>query len=294
MPPTQLIGRAELVATVTALLDPLFADRAHAVVPEFRLDSSNAEAVAAICKRLDGIPLAIELAAARTNTLEPQVLLAMLWQRLPLLSAGAPDLPLRQRTLRGTVAWSDGLLEPTERTLFRRLAVFAGGWTIDAAEAVCADPDSSSVEIVSALGRLVDSSLITREPGADQRPRFSMLETVREYALERQEEAGETATIKRRHLEWSVPMMRDGAGLASCWRIPPRRRPRVLGRMLWGQMVSSRTARATTRRRSIGLTRPTSWRSSSATSSRARWPSVFKEMCASARGAGTGNHALRT
>ena len=146
----------------------------------------------------------------------------------------------------------------------------------------------------AALGVAASAQWIAHEPGADQRPRFSMLETVREYALERQEEAGETATIKRRHLEWSVPMMRDGAGLASCWRIPPRRRPRVLGRMLWGQMVSSRTARATTRRRSIGLTRPTSWRSSSATSSRARWPSVFKEMCASARGAGTGNHALRT
>jgi len=185
----------------------LFADRAQAVTPEFRLDSTNAAVVGAICRRLDGIPLAIELAAARTNTLEPQALVSMLRRRLPLLSGGAPDLPPRQRTLRGTIAWSEALLEPSDRVLFRRLAVFAGGWTIDAVEAVCTGPDSTSVEVLSGLGRLFDSSLIQRTHSADQRPRFSMLETVREYALERQAEAGEVSAVNRRHLEWSLRLV---------------------------------------------------------------------------------------
>jgi predicted ATPase/class 3 adenylate cyclase len=167
----------------------LFRQRAQAAVPDFEADY---EQLAELCRRLDSLPLAIELAAARVKLLTPAELLARLDRRLPILTGGRRDLPERQQTLRGTIEWSYELLEPEEQTLFARLGVFSGGWTIDAAEAVCdADLDT--------LGSLLDKSLVRREE-----ERFSMLETIREYAAELLEASAEAQEIHRRQAEYIV------------------------------------------------------------------------------------------
>jgi predicted ATPase/DNA-binding XRE family transcriptional regulator len=184
----------------------LFVQRAVEVRPDFAFTDATAPAVAEICARLDGLPLAIELAAARAKLLPPAALLGRLERRLPLLVGGARDLPARQRTLRDAIAWSHDLLSPPGRALFRRLAVFAGGCTVEAAEAV-ADPDGR-LDAFAGLAELVDGSLLREEdgPGAEAHPepRFGMLETVREYALERLAEAGEWAATRRRHAAWCL------------------------------------------------------------------------------------------
>ena len=177
----------------------LFTERAAAVSPSFRLTEANAPAVAEITARLDGLPLAIELAAARTKVLSPEQMLPRLDRRLAVLTAGPRTLPERQRTLRGAIAWSHDLLEDAERTLFARLAAFAGGWTLDAAEAV-ADPASLGLDGLDALASLVDRSLIRRtDPNGE--PRFAMLETIREFAWEQLERSGEAEDVRRRHAE---------------------------------------------------------------------------------------------
>jgi predicted ATPase len=167
----------------------LFTERAHAADPGFELTGGNAAAVAEICRRLDGLPLAIELAAARVRLLPPQALLPRLGQQLSLLTSGARDLPERQRTLRSTLDWSYGLLSASEQVLFARLGVFAGPFSLPAAEAVGADsPDPGQAKepapVLETLGSLVDSSLVQADTGGDE-PRFALLETIREYALER-------------------------------------------------------------------------------------------------------------
>jgi predicted ATPase len=167
----------------------LFVQRAHAVAPGFELTSGNAEAVAEICRRLDGLPLAIELAAARVRLLPPQALLARLGQQLGLLTGGARDLPERQRTLRNTLDWSYGLLSASEQALFARLGVFASPFSLPAAEAVGADSPAPGQAkepgpVLETLGSLVDSSLVQPETRGGE-PRFSLLETIRQYALER-------------------------------------------------------------------------------------------------------------
>jgi predicted ATPase/class 3 adenylate cyclase len=177
----------------------LFVDRATAVRPRFRVTNENAPAVAEITARLDGLPLAIELAAKRTKLLTPQALLARLGQRLPLLSTGTRDLPERQRTLRGTIEWSHDLLEPEEQHLFARLAAFAGGWTLEGAETVSAA--GLELEVLDGLGSFVDKSLVQQEEPTDGEMRFFMLETIREYAAERLAESGEEDEIRRRHAE---------------------------------------------------------------------------------------------
>jgi predicted ATPase/class 3 adenylate cyclase len=165
----------------------LFRQRAEAAAPEFAADY---EQLAEICRRLDSLPLAIELAAARVKLLTPADLLSRLDRRLPILTGGRRDLPERQQTLRATIQWSYELLEPDEQALFARLAVFSGGWTMDAAEAVCgADLDT--------LGSLLDKSLVRRDE-----QRFSMLETIREYAAELLEASGEPEEVRRRHAEY--------------------------------------------------------------------------------------------
>ena len=176
----------------------LFAARAVAVDPEFQLDQDNAAAVAEVCARLDGLPLAIELAAARSKLLPPETMRRRLDRALDLLVGGAQDLPGRQRTLRATLEWSHGLLDEDESTLFARLAVFAGGWTLEAAEAVCGEDGLDAFE---ALASLVDESLVRplRRPTGE--PRFAMLETIREYAAELLEASGEAEVLRRRHCE---------------------------------------------------------------------------------------------
>jgi predicted ATPase/class 3 adenylate cyclase len=175
----------------------LFVQRARAVDPEFRLTDENAESVAELCRRLDGLPLAIELAASRIKLLSPQAILERLEHRLELLTSGPVDLPARQRTLREAIGWSHDLLDEPERTLFRRLSVFAGGWTLESAEAV-ADPkgDLGTLEV---LGSLVDKSLIQRRPADPEEIRFGMLETIREFAAEQLDAAGETERTRDGH-----------------------------------------------------------------------------------------------
>ncbi|MBV9359178.1 MAG: AAA family ATPase, partial [Chloroflexi bacterium] len=200
---------AALATIAAAPAVQLFVDRTRAVAPDFELEASTAPAVAGICRRLDGLPLAIELAAARTGLLGPEALLRRLEQRLgplALLMAGAPDLPERQQTLRATLAWSQDLLGPAEQVLFRRLAVFAGGWTLDAAEAVCGGPDLPAEAVLDRLQVLVDASLIqVRERDHTLgEPRFGLLETVREFAAEQLETCGEAEAVRARHFDWCL------------------------------------------------------------------------------------------
>ncbi|MPV35881.1 ATP-binding protein [Georgenia subflava] len=173
----------------------LFLQRARSVRPDFQLDASNVGAVSEICRALDGVPLALELAAARLRTLPPSALLERLDRALPLLSGGARDLPARQRTLRGTLDWSYGLLGPNERRLFTDLGVFAGQFPLDAAEEVADRPGSS---VLDGLGALVDSSLL-RQQDRDGTPWFTMLAVVREYARERLEASPDLEEVRARH-----------------------------------------------------------------------------------------------
>jgi predicted ATPase/class 3 adenylate cyclase len=177
----------------------LFVERARAARPDFRLSPANARAVAEICARLDGLPLAIELAAARIRLLSPEALLARLSGRLQLLTGGARDLPARQQTLRSTIAWSEDLLTPAERTLFRRLAVFAGGWTLSAAESVAPAAGELEGDILEGLASLVDKSLVRRQDDLESEPRFALLETIRAYGQEQLEASGEAEALRRAH-----------------------------------------------------------------------------------------------
>jgi predicted ATPase/DNA-binding SARP family transcriptional activator len=176
----------------------LFSARASAVDPAFQLDEANVTAIAEVCTRLDGLPLAIELAAARSKLLPPETMGPRLNRALDLLVGGAQDLPGRQRTLRATLEWSHALLTDDESRLFARLAVFAGGCSLAAAEAVCGE---DGLDVFETLASLVDESLVRplRRPTGE--PRFAMLETIREYAGELLEASGEADAIRRRHCE---------------------------------------------------------------------------------------------
>ncbi|MDP9369096.1 MAG: NB-ARC domain-containing protein [Chloroflexota bacterium] len=186
----EVVGRAEAVR--------LFLTRAAAVRPGLALTDENASLVADICRRLDGLPLAVELAAARSNVLPPVALLARLGQRLPLLTGGPRDAPARLRTMRDAIAWSHGLLSPEEQVLFGRLAVFTGGFTMEAAQAVAGD----AVQVLDGVSSLVSASLLRQEEGLDGEPRFAMLETIREYGLERLEAQGDAEAAHRAHATW--------------------------------------------------------------------------------------------
>ena len=177
----------------------LFLERARAVSPDFRITDENAGAVAQLCWRLAGIPLALELAAARVRFMEPAALLSRLDRALS--TAWARDLPERQRTMRATLDWSHELLEGPERTLFRRLSVFAGGFTLEAAEEVGATGELGAYEIPEPLGRLVEQSLATVGGDASGGARYGMLEPVRQYAAGKLEEGGDAAPTRRRHAE---------------------------------------------------------------------------------------------
>jgi predicted ATPase len=184
----------------------LFIERAQAVKADFAITNENAPAVAEICYRLDGLPLAIELAAARVKLFAPQALLARLSSPLRLLTGGPRDLPARQRTLRNTIDWSYHLLDADEQTLFARLGVFVGGCTLEAVDAVCNAGGDLPMDIIDGIAALVDQSLLRQDEGGDGEPRFTMLETIREYALERLETCGESESMRRRHaIFYSVP-----------------------------------------------------------------------------------------
>jgi non-specific serine/threonine protein kinase len=178
----------------------LFVERTQAVKPDFAVTNVNAPAVAEICHRLDGLPLAIELAAAHVKVLPPQALLKRLEKRLPLLTGGARTLPARQQTMRNAIAWTHDLLPPNGQTLFRRLALFPGGCTLEAAEAM-AVPDET-MDVFAGISALVDMSLLRQEEGRDGEPRFRMLETVREYGLERLTAHGENHEMQQRQADW--------------------------------------------------------------------------------------------
>lgn len=180
----------------------LFLRRAQAIYPELTLTEGNAAAVAEICRRLDGIPLALELAAARIRVLSPQAMLKRLEHRLSFLTGGGPDLPARQRTMRATIVWSCDLLQSAEHMLFRRLCVFVGGCDLSAIEAVCNASGDLQVDVLDAVEALQRSSLLHFEETADEEPRLVMLETVREYALEQLALSGEEAELRERHLDY--------------------------------------------------------------------------------------------
>ncbi|MBA2313003.1 MAG: tetratricopeptide repeat protein [Actinobacteria bacterium] len=202
VPPLALPSRddesdVEVVGASAAVA--LFMERARAVKATFELTSDNASSVAEICQRLDGLPLAIELAAARIKVMPPSSLLDRLDQSLKVLTGGARDASSRQRTLRGAIEWSYWLLSQDEQRLFRGLGVFVGGWGLEAAEAVC-DRGDLELDVLDGLGSLVDKSLVRAVAGEDER--FSMLETIREYAAERLEGSGEDGEIRRAHAEY--------------------------------------------------------------------------------------------
>lgn len=178
----------------------LFVERARTAQANFALTSDNASAVAEICRRLDGLPLALELAAARIKLLPPQAILARLDDKLKLLTGGARDLPARHQTLRNTLEWSYDLLNRDEKILYARLSVFVGGFTLEAAEAVC--NQDGQLDILESLTTLVNNSLVRQETTADGESRFGMLETIRAYALERLAERGEMEAVRAQHARY--------------------------------------------------------------------------------------------
>ncbi len=188
----------------------LFVQRAAAVWPDFAMTSENTLAIREICSRLDGLPLAIELAAARTKVLPPSAIRDRLQSRLQLLTGGALDLPERQQALRKTIDWSHDLLNEAERKLFRRLSVFVGGCTLEAAEAVCNTSRDLGVDLFEGLSSLVDKNLVQRVDRAEAEPRFAMLETIREYALERLTDSGEQPAARRAHAAYFLVLAEEG------------------------------------------------------------------------------------
>jgi predicted ATPase/DNA-binding SARP family transcriptional activator len=194
-PASDQLGDVQALARIDAVA--LFVDRARAVRHTFELTAANAPAVGAICRCLDGLPLAIELAAARIRLFPPHALLQRLANRLEQLTGGSRDRPARHQTLRATIDWSYRLLSPREQLLFARLSVFAGGCGLDAVESIC-NPDGG-LDVQEAIASLIDKSLVRQE--GEQEPRFSLLETLRDYAAERLRERGEQHAIRDRHAE---------------------------------------------------------------------------------------------
>ncbi len=184
----------------------LFVERAQDSNPSFALTQENAAAVTAICRRLDGLPLALELAAARLRILSPTELLARLDQSLPVLTGGARDLPERQRTMQDTIAWSYQLLAPTEQALFRRFSIFVGGWDAAAAEALGADIDLGGETPLDVLYRLVEHSLVIAETNDEGSTRYRMLETIREFGRELLKVTGEVHDVACAHARWFLAL----------------------------------------------------------------------------------------
>jgi predicted ATPase len=199
----------------------LFVQRASAVRPDFTLTARNAEAVVNICRRLDGLPLAIELAATRVKILPPNELLGRLERRLEVLTGGARDLPERHQTLRRTITWSYDLLTPAEQRLFRRLGVFVGGCTLEAVEAVCDTREDLGMDVLQGVAALVDNSLLVQPVTDDAAPRFFMLETFREYARDKLLQSGEADETARSHSAYILVLAEEAPVSPN----PPERDP---------------------------------------------------------------------
>ncbi|MGH2401455.1 MAG: adenylate/guanylate cyclase domain-containing protein [Candidatus Limnocylindria bacterium] len=201
LPPLTQLSQFEAVA--------LFIERARSVKPDFDVTNENAPALAEICVRLDGLPLAIELAAARIRIFTPQAMLGRLEHRLGLLAGGSRDLPERQQTLRGAIAWSHDMLDDTDRALFACLSVFVGGAGIDAIEHICGG--EVTVDVLDVLASLVEKSLVRQSEGVDGQPRFTMLETIREFAVEQAVGRGRWEQLRLRHAEWFASVAESSA-----------------------------------------------------------------------------------
>jgi predicted ATPase len=210
VPPLSVPETEDVAAMAASEAVRLFAERAMAVRPGFTLDAATVPVVARIVRRLDGLPLAIELAAARVRTLSPEAIDARLDGALGLLTGGARDLPARQRTLRGAIDWSHDLLEAPERCLFRRLGVFAGSADLAGVEAVCGAASELGIEPLDGLDSLADKSLVRAIPGPE--PRFTMLVTIRAYARECLDASGEADRIDDRHLVAFLAFAEEAAG----------------------------------------------------------------------------------
>jgi predicted ATPase/transcriptional regulator with XRE-family HTH domain len=222
----------------------LFIERATAIKPDFVVTDTNAPAVVEICARLDGLPLAIELAATRIRLLNPQAMLARLERRLPMLTGGARDLPARQRTLRSTIGWSYDLLDEGERTLFRRLAIFVGGCTLEAAETVCDADGDLGIDMLDGVASLVSKSLL-REFGQEDEPRFGMLETIRDYGQELLEAGRELDDLRRRHVEYYLTFAErlhprfEGHFNAAWSALLEREHDNLRAALTWSQQVAA-------------------------------------------------------
>ncbi len=201
----------------------IFIDRAQAIRSDFRINNTNARAVAEICVRLDGLPLAIELAAAQSKLLSLPMILSRLENRFALLAREAPNLPRRHQTLHQTIDWSHDLLSQDEQTIFRRLGIFTGAFSLQAAEAICADDSSDSESFYTILASLLDKSLIQQTENVDGEKHLAMLESIRSYALERLEESQETLTIREKHLNYYVTLAKQVT-------------PRSVGLNRWGYL----------------------------------------------------------
>ena len=188
----------------------LFCQRARAVKPDFMLTAANAADVAKLCIGLDGLPLAIELTAARIKLFSPSALLARLHQRLTLLTGGSHDLPMRQRTLRAEIAWSYDLLTTDEQKLFRRLAIFVGGFTLEAAQAVGNGNSDLGIDVLDSVATLLDHNLLKQVEQNGGEARFDMLETIREYGLEQVAVSGELATLQCCHADYYLSLAEEG------------------------------------------------------------------------------------
>ena len=201
IPPVEVLSQYPAVA--------LFVQRAVAAKPDFELNRENAPAVAEICARLDGLPLAIELAAARVKVLSPSSMRTRLASRLQLLTGGARDLPQRQQTLRATIDWSYDLLSAAEQKLFRRLSVFVGGCNLEGVEAVCDTKSDLDLDLLDGMASMMDKSLVQQTEQANGESRFVMLETIREYAREKLKASGEEAMTKRAHAAYCLVLAEE-------------------------------------------------------------------------------------
>ena len=196
----------------------LFVERARHRNPAFALTPDNAEAVAEVCRELDGLPLAVELAAAREKALSVEQIAGRLKGSLELLTGGGRTAPERHRTLRGALDWGQDLLDTRDRTLFRRLSVFAGGWSLGAAEAVGAGGEVAEAEVLDLLSGLVDKSLVLARAEGEAGMRYGMLEPVRQYALDKLEESGEAEALRHTRLNSSLSRKRSLRPSRTCGR----------------------------------------------------------------------------